>query len=146
MNIGYTPRLDAALIPMLQTAFTKESPDTRITFRSTYSVHQMDLLEKGGLEAGIVVLPCVTDGFCVRRVWRDELSLAVPDNHRLAVEDGIALKDLQEEPFIWMAKSLNPFLYDHLLKCCRGLGLVPNIVREVMTGTEALAWLPADSA
>lgn len=139
LNIGYTPWFDPSLLPPLRTAFLKQSPDSQITFHSLYTTAQLAHLERGDLEAGMIVLPCLAEGLSVRRIWRDRLSLAVPENHHLARCDGIALKDVQEEPVVWMVRLLNPLLNDHLLTSCREQGWVPNIVHEVTTVTEALS-------
>lgn len=126
------------MLTAIRTAFTKEVPDTQLAFHSSYTINQIELLMRGSLQAGIIVLPIKANGLRIHCIWRESLSLVLPEDHRLTSQEEITFKDLLKEPMIWIAKAINPVLYEHLLKCCQKLGFVPNIVHEVMTVTEAL--------
>jgi DNA-binding transcriptional LysR family regulator len=137
-SVGCTPWLDPSVLTAIRTAFTKEVPDTQVTFHSSYTVNQVDLLLKGSLHAGIILLPINANGLRTHCIWREALSVALPESHRFASQEEITFRDLLEEPMIWIARAMHPVLYDHVLKCCQKLGFVPNIVHEVVTVTEAL--------
>src|SRR3984885_8595767 len=82
--IGYSPWFRPSLLVALQTAFAERRPKAKLAFHSAYSSAQIELLLKGTLQAGIVELPVNAEGLTTHCVWREELILAVPEDHPLA--------------------------------------------------------------
>ncbi len=54
----------------------------------------------GGLELGVVGSKCSNKALVQHEVWKDELVLAVPDQHRWAEKKAVSIQELFEEPFI----------------------------------------------
>jgi DNA-binding transcriptional LysR family regulator len=134
--IGYSPWFRPSLLVALQTAFGERRPNAKLAFHSGYSSTQIELLLKGTLQAGLIELPVSTEGLTTHCVWREELILAVPENHPLAKRSEIDRLDLATEPIIWVAKTLNLALHKYLLESCQRSGYMPRIVHEVNTVSE----------
>lgn len=144
MSVGYTTAwIESSLLAAFRAAFSDQVPGTILTFHSACTVSQIDLLLKGSLQAGFVVLPADSEGLRTHRIWRDPLALALPEDHPLTAQAEIEIKNLIEEPMLWLARPVNPRLHDHLLSSCQKLGFVPNIVHGVKTPTEAIDWVAA---
>lgn len=136
LSIGFSPWFRPSLLVAFRTAFGQRVPKTSLAFHSAYSTTQIELLLKGTLQAGIIELPANAEGLTTHCVWREELILALPENHPLAKQSGIDRQALTNEPIIWIAKPLNLTLHEYLLESCQRLGYVPRIVHEVNTVSE----------
>jgi len=136
--IGYSPWFRPSLLVGLQAAFGERTPNARLAFHSAYSSTQIELLLKGTLQAGIIELPVNAEGLTTHCVWREEVILAVPENHTLAKRSDIDRKNLTNEPIIWIAKTLNLVLHEYLLESCQRSGYMPRIAHEVNTVSELL--------
>lgn len=138
LSVGYTPWIDPSPLSSLGASFEAVAPGTRVVFHSEYTIHQIDLLLKGSLNVGLVLLPIEAEDLQTHCIWREPLVLAIPAGHLLAAYDQIALNELLAEPMIWLSRSLNPVFYTHMMNICQQDGLVPRIVQEVVTVTEQL--------
>ena len=57
--------------------------------------------------------------------------LAAPKGHPLTKRERIRLRDLQDMPFIWFQRWVNPNFYDQLMQACARGGLkTPRIVQK----------------
>jgi DNA-binding transcriptional LysR family regulator len=133
LSIGYSPWFRPSLLLALQAAFAARVPETKLELHSVYSTTQIDLLLKGTLHVGIIELPASGEGLETHCVWREELVVALPENHPLAACSEIDSQDLASEPIIWIAKVLHPALHQHFIESCQRLGYLPHIVHEITT-------------
>lgn len=62
-------------------------------------------------------------------VAADDYVLAIPKGHPLEHKEEIFLRELNQEPMIWLRRDVSPNLHDRLLAACRQGDLVPNIVQ-----------------
>jgi len=82
----------------------------------------------------------------------DRMMLAMPKDHPLAKRRRIRLRDLEDIPFIWFQRWVNPTFHDQLTRACASGGLrSPRIVQEAPERDTQLglvlcrigvAWLP----
>ena len=64
-------------------------------------------------------------------IAEDRMILAVPKGHALARRERIRLRDLEDVPFIWFQRWVNPAFYDQMMQACARGGLkAPCIVQE----------------
>ncbi len=64
-------------------------------------------------------------------IAEDRMMLAVPKGHALARRERIRLRDLEDMPFIWFQRWVNPAFYDQMMQACAHGGLKsPRIVQE----------------
>ncbi len=128
-----------------QAALAERLPQTKLSLQSAYSATQIDLLHSGKLQAGIVELPVHGEGLQTHHLWRDELVVALPENHRLAAKSQIDRRDLTGLPMIWASKTNHPALTEPLLDTGHWGGQLPLIAHEVNTVAELLDLLPRTS-
>jgi DNA-binding transcriptional LysR family regulator len=112
--------------------FRRRHPDVELVLHHLVSVHQVEPVLSGRLDAG----------FCAAVTpWNKELEhlqfaldrmvLAVPKSHPLTKQESVRLRDLRNMPFIWFHRWVNPAFYDQMMEACARRGLnAPRIVQE----------------
>ena len=132
--------------------FRRRQPDAELVLHHLISIHQIEAVLSGRLDAGFAaaVTPWNKD-LAHREFARDRILLAVPKGHPLTKRGKIRLRDLRDMPFIWFQRSANPTFDDLLTRECARGGLgAPRIVQKatdrdtvlglVQCGT-GIAWL-----
>jgi len=112
--------------------FRRRQPDVELELHHLLSVHQIDAVLSGRLDAGFVA--SLTPWHKDLAHWefvQDRMLLAVPKGHHLTKREGIRLRDLRDMPFVWFPRWVNPVIYDRLMRACARGGLsAPRIVQE----------------
>jgi DNA-binding transcriptional LysR family regulator len=112
--------------------FRRRQPDVELEVHHLLSVHQIDAVLSGRLDAGFAasMTPWHKD-LAHAPIAEDRMMLAVPKGHALARRGRIRLRDLEEVPFIWFQRWVNPAFYDQMMQACARGGLkAPRIVQE----------------
>jgi DNA-binding transcriptional LysR family regulator len=61
----------------------------------------------------------------------DRMLLAVPKGHPLEKREQIRLRNLENMPFVWFQRWVNPSFYDEMMQACARGGLkAPRIIQE----------------
>src|SRR6185295_5868342 len=112
--------------------FRRREPDVELLVNHLLSVHQIDALLSRRLDAGFAasMTPWHTE-LAHSQFADDRMVLAVPNGHPLTKRKQIRLRDLQNIPFIWFPRWVNPAVYDQMMQACARGGLkTPRIVQE----------------
>jgi len=114
--------------------FRRRQPDAELVLHHMVSVHQVDAILSGRLDAGLAAT--VTPWHKDLAHWeytQDRMLLAVPRGHPLTKRETIRLRDLRDIPFVWFQRWVNPAFYERLMRACARGGLgAPRIVQEAM--------------
>ncbi len=93
------------LLPPVLTRFRKRFPQAELSIRNHGSKAILDLLLRREADVGIVTRPPWMDpALWSRTLLEDDLVLALPRKHPLAAKRRIALRDLQGEAAVMLAK------------------------------------------
>ncbi|MDQ1077954.1 LysR family transcriptional regulator [Pseudoroseomonas cervicalis] len=89
-------------------------------------------LQEGRLDAAFIRIPAAqVPGLQGEPVLREEMLVALPDQHRLAAGRGrLALAELAGEVFILSRRPAGPGLYDSIIAACRAAGFSPQVGQE----------------
>jgi DNA-binding transcriptional LysR family regulator len=112
--------------------FRRRKPDVEFVLHHALSVHHIEGVVSGRLDAGFTatVAPWPSE-LAHAEFARDPLVLAVPKGHPLTKRSRVRLRDLRDEPFVWIQRWANPAFNDQLLRACALGGLTaPRIVQE----------------
>jgi DNA-binding transcriptional LysR family regulator len=119
--------------------FRASYPGVELRLNQLNSPAQCEALRAGELDAGFIYLSAEHDNGLARiPVARDHFYLALRSNHRLAAKRRIHLRDLTDEPFIWLARSRNAYYSDALLRGCIRSGFTPKIIQEADSDATSL--------
>jgi DNA-binding transcriptional LysR family regulator len=112
--------------------FRRRQPDVELELHHLLSVHQVEAILSGRLDAGFAA--SLTPWHKDLAHWefaQDRMLLAVPKGHHLTKREGIRLRDLRDMPFVWFPRWVNPVIYDRMMRACARGGLsAPRIVQE----------------
>jgi DNA-binding transcriptional LysR family regulator len=93
---------------------------------------QLDRVEIGMLDLGLVRPPVLRDGLRTAAVWSEPLIAAIPAGHRLADAPSITVADLRDEPFVIFPRRSGPGLFETISQMCAENGFSPRVVQEAI--------------
>jgi DNA-binding transcriptional LysR family regulator len=146
--LGFTS--SAPMLPLFTAMlrrFRETSPDATIDAKLMSTGQQITALAEGRLDIGIMrpthwFKPSAE--LTVRRLWRDELHVFLPDDHPLLrYQDAIPVEALAEQDFISFASDIGCGLSEHLHMLCGRAGFRPKIIQEVNAATVILGLVAA---
>jgi DNA-binding transcriptional LysR family regulator len=116
-------------------AFRAAHPAIELTMTQMYSPTQLEALQQRQIDAGFVLHSRLESDAGLQRIeiGTDRYVLAVPRQHRLARSARIHLSDLKDQPLLWVQRSINPTVYDRLMRECLAGGLSPHIGQHVVS-------------
>ena len=130
LAIGFITPVEYNLLPSLLAAFRRRYPGVLLTLREAMSDQQLNELESGILDVGLMTAPVDRSSIASHPVWRERVIVAMPARHRLARSPSVSVRSLVDEPFIMFPRLIAPALYDEVLQFCRRAGFSLNIVQE----------------
>ncbi len=130
LAVGYSASLALTGFTELLRAFRARAPGVELALREAPAQAQLRALVAGQLDVGFVRGAVTEPALASRRVRREPLVLAVPDDHRLAKKKRIMLSQVAHEPFVCFPRALAPALFDQLMRVCNEAGFTPHIAQE----------------
>ena len=135
-NLGHSPDINPHLLSRLRSI---PAQLWKLTFRSVFTIEQLQLIRAGELDAGVVILPIPDDSLTIEPILLEPLMAALPERHDLCAKKMLRLRDLNDVPLITIPKSLHPPFYDRVYTICIREGFEPKIAQEVTSFPEAMA-------
>ncbi len=130
LRVGFVEYANHAVLPEVLRVFRRLRPDAQLEYREGCTAEQVGALREGEIDVGFVGLPLEDrSGLLLERVARVELMAALPQGHRLAARQAVALGELADERFLLFPRDFNPGYYDYLVGRCREAGFDPEVVR-----------------
>ncbi|MEP0546963.1 MAG: LysR family transcriptional regulator [Rhodothermales bacterium] len=131
LRIGYeAPIMRDGLAEAIRT-FRADVPGVTLNFWETGSREQTEAVREGQADVGLVLLPIDERGVEVRMLGEAPILVVLPEDHRLAGCDTVALAELADEPQIAWARAPAPEVYDAYLRASQEAGFVPHVVQEI---------------
>ena len=109
--------------------FLKRHPKIHVVVRSMTTVEQVKALHDGRIDIGLVE-PVDDPALVTETMFRQELMIAMPRNHKLAVRQRVPLSDLVNEPHILVERDAAPDLHDTVIAAVKNAGFNLKIVHE----------------
>ncbi len=124
-GILFSPGLDEVIL-----RYRQDHPQVQVHMREVTSQKQIELLEAGRLDAGLLSLPQPPLGLTHIPLLADRFVACLPAGHRLARRRTIRAAELRDEPFVFLARDRAPVTYDQLMGFCAQAGFQPQVVCE----------------
>ncbi len=102
VSVGVLPTIAPYFLPRAVSQFSEACPSVEITIHEDITADLLQLVEACELDLALVSLPLDDKLFESRFLFTEELLLAVPSKHPLAVKERVRLSDLEKERFILM--------------------------------------------
>lgn len=128
IKIGMPPLIGTLFFPQIAKNLQENYPTITIELHEHGAKVVEDLVDKGQIDAGIIVLPTNTEIFNVQPFISDKFFVFVHPDHPFATRDAVALSDLKEEKLILFSKSFA--LHRNIIAACKEVGFNPTISYE----------------
>jgi DNA-binding transcriptional LysR family regulator len=130
ITVGFIGAATYGYLPRLVTRVEAELPNLDVTFKEMPSAVQVEALAFSRIDIGLVrPLPAQRDVRSVC-VMRENLALALPLAHPLAVRRRPQLSQLDGEPFV-MYSPEGRYLHDLLTSAFRSAGIQPRYIQQM---------------
>jgi DNA-binding transcriptional LysR family regulator len=136
--LGYSPYVDFDLLSCIRSLASSRFSSIKLSFVSSFTHEQVDLVHRGQLDAGLVILPAEHRGLAVQNIKREPLLAALPMNHGLCRQKTLQLQDLNGTPLIVVSRQWHPQFYKRSTEICASAGYAPHVVQKVRTELEAI--------
>ncbi|MEV5972615.1 LysR family transcriptional regulator [Streptomyces sp. NPDC051921] len=130
LRAAVPPRLGAAAVGALLTAFRDRSPGGDLELRELTTTEQTAALTAGTLDAGIVRHPCPAPGLRFGPVLHQPLGALLAADDPLATHPTLPATALTGRDLVLFPRAEAPALHDETLNACARHGLTPATVHE----------------
>lgn len=142
LRIGLTGTAAFSYLPRIARIVRSELPGVAMEIRADMlTPDQCEGLRAGSLDLGVLRPPVAGADIALCTIGVESFVLAVPVDHRLAVEPVVAMADVRGEPFI-VYSSTESAVNDAVMRSCRRAGFVPDRAHSA-PGTAVLLALVA---
>jgi DNA-binding transcriptional LysR family regulator len=132
LRVGFVSAAALSVLPRLLLAFKATSVNVDLELAELGTRAQLDALCARQLDVALVLAPAEVASSQSSLVLNEEpLQAVLPSRHPLAGRRRISLRDLSEDPTIWMVARSEPQLRQHYIRLCQSQGFIPNIKYEV---------------
>ena len=124
------------------TKFRERFSDVQLDLVSLRSLEQWKALQERRVNVGFVYyLPAQFPELQSQLLTSEPVVLVTPKDHRLAHKSKVFLRDLRDEPFLWVRRDVPSPYYDSMAEACRTGGLTMKIVQTVPTEPMMLSFV-----
>ena len=130
LTIAYTAMAGQAVIPQLMRRASTALPNVSLLLREMVTLEQVDALEKGTVDVGLMRPLLSRPQLESRPVYREKLVVASLSDAPLAERgDPVRLIDLIDEPLLMYSPGVARYFHDLLLSMFVASGVHPHIVQ-----------------
>jgi DNA-binding transcriptional LysR family regulator len=120
------------VIPRVLARFRERLPDVRLVIHELASSHQIEALEQGVIDIGVMRPEALPSTLGHIELFKDSLTAVMHASNPLAATRGpIHISELANEDFIFYQRHLGVRLYDEVIALCTRAGFSPRILYEV---------------
>ena len=136
---GQRGRLDVGIfgsgtldvIPKLLQHFSRLFPDVRVVLHTMNKIEQIEALRQRRIEIGFNRLVADMPDIASELVKREEMLVAIREDHPLNTQAEIGLHRLADLPMIVFPSGSRPNYIDHVFQLFKANGLLPTVTQEV---------------
>lgn len=144
LAVGFVGSATYDILPEVIRVYMERFPDVDVVLNEMGTPLQISALINHQIDVGIVRMPISQEGLSFETVLRTPCVAAVSRNHPLAVRSEVSLRDLAEEPFIFLSRAIWPGFHDEVVGLCRQAGFSPSIRQEATEFQTILGLVAAD--
>jgi len=133
VQVGFTSSAPfTSILPRAILAFRQAFPAVHLALQEMTSKQVIDAVQDETLQVGMIRPFALPPGLQTVELFSEPLVALMHTGHPLAEagEEGLALAELAEEPFVYFPRSYGTGLYDQLLNLARQAGFSPRIAQE----------------
>jgi DNA-binding transcriptional LysR family regulator len=146
LRMAYSWSTRFETLPALGRTFRASHPDVELLGQELWNARMPPAFASGSIDVALSLCPEIAAGLELAPIRKERLVALLPEGHRLAREDAIALSELADEQFIVFPREIAPRLHDAFMSIFRRAGFEPGVRNESFhTGWDlgVLAEIPA---
>jgi DNA-binding transcriptional LysR family regulator len=131
LRIGLTGTASYTQLPLLARLAKEQLPGVVLDISTemlTPAIEQA--LAAGELDVGVLRPPVRDASLALRPIAREQLVVALPQGHRLASAETVAVGELRTEDFIMYTAGSRSVVNDAVLRACLAAGFHPRVAHE----------------
>ncbi len=141
--LGFVASAVYDLVASVVRTLSETHPDIEVSLREANSLEQIQGLNTGSIDLGIVRMDFRQPGLCVEKLVDEPFVLALPADHPLCGRDRIDLTALNGLPYVLFgASGWRPF-HEMLVGFFRARGVAPKVVQYMNSTLSVLALVRA---
>lgn len=130
LKIGYISSVYEHQLADVLLAMHETFPYVKTRLYEVPTVKQIEALEQGKLDVGILRAPVHSDKLKLHSLFLDPFTVVFPASDRVFTQQEDLSDFIKKSPFIFFDKDYAPDYYNKLIEICARLGFKPNIVHE----------------
>ena len=153
LRLAFVSTVGFDLLPRWVRRFREQHPKVQLELIEATGDVQLEALARGEIDAGFILHSpgFAPPGVNCKRIARDALVLAVPDQSILATSVDLTLKNLLHQPLIIFPRRIVPSLYDAIFAMYHAAGYLPQVAQEaiqmqtivnLVSAGMGVAWVP----
>ena len=132
LTVGFFPTATYDILPRVLRRYREQYPDIGLRFVELATSEQPSALEQKQVDVALFLAPTVDRrGIGQETVHREPLLAALPADHRLAAKDRLELRELRNEPFVFIPPRWGTGYHARVSNACQEAGFTPNVIEEV---------------
>lgn len=131
LQMACGPIASLAVLPPVLASFREAHPDIDLQVHDMLTDPAIEALLRGTVDVIFGLAPFENEGVESEIVYRDVLTLAVPEKHPLARGLKARLSDCAGDAFVVIARVTSRRAHDMGLELCRRAGFRPDVIYEV---------------
>lgn len=128
LTLGFTAVSAYQMIPALLARAAEALPGLQFTLKEMVSSAQLEALAAHRIDVGFVRHVSDHDTLDAQLISREPLLVALPQQHPLAHKPAIAVRDLDQQPFVMYAPDEGRYFYDCIAGLFAMTGITPRYV------------------
>ena len=144
LAVGFIGSQSHEWMPRVLKRFRAKYPEVEVTLTEIHPSQQLDALLARTLDVGLVgpIAGKTPPGLRLECFSEEWPFVGMPNDHRFARLQKVALAQLKDEPFILTSEKNSPSYRSMISRMCERAGFVPRVVQEVdraRTGVQYVA-------
>jgi DNA-binding transcriptional LysR family regulator len=130
VHVGLASTAVMTALPAIIRTFSREHPGVAIRLHEMHSAEQIEALQSGVLDVGIMREAGTAADLVAEEIVREPLVAVMSAKHPLAKRRAVATRLLAGEPFVLFPPNVAPTLHDQILAVCREAGFTPHVEQD----------------
>jgi DNA-binding transcriptional LysR family regulator len=131
LKIGYISSLYQPHLAEVLKALREVFPYIKTSLYERPTIKQIEALEQGKLDVGILRAPVHSEKLQVQTLFFDPFMVVIPSANKKFKSTVELTAFIKDKPFIFFNKEYAPHYHDKLVEVCGRMGFKPDIVHEV---------------
>lgn len=131
LNIGYISSVYQPHLAEVLRKLTQMFPHIKTSLYERPTIKQIESLEQGKLDVGILRAPIHSDKLQIQTLFFDPFMVVIPSAGKVFNTYEELAAFIKDKQFIFFNKEYAPHYYDKLIEICHRLGFKPDITHEV---------------